>query len=53
MIGYALLYACLSVYSGVLSEFYYSSSGVSKNPFAVMCAVFVLSFFHVPKWSGS
>lgn len=53
MIGYALLYACLSVYSGVLSEFYYSSSGVSKNPFAVMRAVFVLSFFHVPKWSGS
>lgn len=27
----------------------YRSPGVSKNPFAVVRAVFVLSLFHVPK----
>lgn len=40
MIGCAFLYACLSEYSEVVCKFWYRSSGVSKNPFAVAHAVF-------------
>lgn len=48
-----LLSESYAAYSELLSNLQYRCSGVSKIPFVVACAAFVLSLVHFPGWSSS